>query len=322
MSFDKLKKFHGNVVKLLVNSKTKDRLSHIYLFYGSKGTLKMDGALFLASLILCEHGNACGECDTCKSIEEGRNFSIYKVIPDGSTIKKEQILDLISDFSRVTDKPRVFIIDGIDKANSVSANTLLKFIEEANENTYGVLIAENLNLVLPTIISRSQVVNFYPISREYMKDVLIENGIDDKISRALSIVSSTLEEALELSKNPIFKKIFELAIKISESIAFNNYDPILDYMIDGNIFNTSDQRLHNAYLLDLLITLENDKINYKLNNIDRVEFFDIITKNQYDIDIDKQIEIIKILMELKEELKYNINVVTGMVSALIKIKRC
>lgn len=322
MNFDKLNKFHSNVVKLLTNSNKKGRLSHTYLFYGAKGTLKMEGALFLSSLILCENKNACGQCQECKKILEGKNQNIYKVTPETTSIKKEQITDLISDFSRVSDKPRVFIIDGIDKANQTSANTLLKFLEEANDNCYGIMLAENINLVLPTIISRSQLVNFYPISRENISNCLKEQGINEHIAIALGVVSSSLDEAIQLSKDQTIEKILNLVIKISESISIDEYDPILDYIIEGNFLNTADQRVLNNYLIDLLITLENDKINYKINNIDRIVFFDIVSKNKPIDDMNRQLEIIKILMELKEELKYNINVVTGIVSALIKVKRC
>ncbi len=322
MNFDKLNKFHSNVVKLLTNSNKKGRLSHTYLFYGAKGTLKMEGALFLSSLILCENKNACGQCQECKKILEGKNQNIYKVTPETTSIKKEQITDLISDFSRVSDKPRVFIIDGIDKANQTSANTLLKFLEEANDNCYGIMLAENINLVLPTIISRSQLVNFYPISRENISNCLKEQGINEHIAIALGVVSSSLDEAIQLSKDQTIEKILNLVIKISESISIDEYDPILDYIIEGNFLNTADQRVLNKYLIDLLITLENDKINYKINNIDRIVFFDIVSKNKPIDDMSRQLEIIKILMELKEELKYNINVVTGIVSALIKVKRC
>jgi DNA polymerase-3 subunit delta' len=231
-------------------------------------------------------------------------------------------LDLEKEFSLTSENKRVFIIDGIEKATTSGANTLLKFLEEANENTYGILLTDNVSLVLPTIVSRSQVVNFAPINRNIMLIELIDNNISQELSAAISSIASSLDEAFNLSKDEKFHEIFKLAKKISESIIVDEYDPVLDYSIDIKFLNGADINLYHNYLIDLLILLENDKLHFKTKNYDGVMFSDFVSLFDNDIDIQKQFNIIQIFMELKEELKYNINVVTAMLAALIKVKRC
>ena len=136
-------------MKLINNSFNNDRLVQTYLFHGDKGTLKMDAALYLASLILCEAGGNCGVCDQCKIIERLTNPNVFIVSPDGDSIKKEQIDNLEHEFSLTSDSKRIFIIKDIDKATLASSNSLLKFLESLNENSYGVLLTENINLVIP-----------------------------------------------------------------------------------------------------------------------------------------------------------------------------
>ncbi|MFA5543755.1 MAG: hypothetical protein WDA47_08255 [Bacilli bacterium] len=322
MIYENLRKFHSSVIKLLDNSFKKNRLVHTYLFNGDRGTFKLDAAKYLSSLILCETNNVCGKCDQCLKIESMTNNNVFLVKAESSTIKKEQILDLEKEFSLTSENKRVFIIDGIEKATTSGANTLLKFLEEANENTYGILLTDNVSLVLPTIVSRSQVVNFAPINRNIMLIELIDNNISQELSAAISSIASSLDEAFNLSKDEKFHEIFKLAKKISESIIVDEYDPVLDYSIDIKFLNGADINLYHNYLIDLLILLENDKLHFKTKNYDGVMFSDFVSLFDNDIDIQKQFNIIQIFMELKEELKYNINVVTAMLAALIKVKRC
>ena len=91
MDFNNLFTNQPNIVKMINKSFNNNRLSQVYLFYGEKGTLKMDAALYLASLVLCEAGGNCGTCGQCKKIERLINPNIFIISPDGESIKKEQI---------------------------------------------------------------------------------------------------------------------------------------------------------------------------------------------------------------------------------------
>ena len=166
MDFTNLFTNQPNVVKVINKSFNNDRLSQVYLFHGQKGTLKMDAALYLASMILCEAGGNCGMCDQCKRIERLTNPNIFIISPDGETIKKEQVEALEHEFSLASDNKRIFIIRDIDKATLAASNSLLKFLESLNDNNYGILLTENINLVIPTIKSRAISLHFSPKTKK------------------------------------------------------------------------------------------------------------------------------------------------------------
>ena len=77
MDFNNLFTHQNEIVNMINKSFKNDRLSQVYLFYGEKGTLKMDAALYLASLVLCEAGGNCGTCGQCKKIERLINPNIF-----------------------------------------------------------------------------------------------------------------------------------------------------------------------------------------------------------------------------------------------------
>ena len=82
MDFSNLFNNQPEVVKLLKSSFQNNRLVSTYLFYGEKGTLKMDAAMYFSSLVLCEAGGACGVCSECKRIEQLTNPNIFIISPE------------------------------------------------------------------------------------------------------------------------------------------------------------------------------------------------------------------------------------------------
>ena len=117
MDFTRFKKTQKKVLKLIENSYKKNRLVHAYLFEGAKGTPKIEGAYYLANLLMCRGENKpCGECLDCQRILNGEHPRIFYIEPIQDTIKKEQIEALEHEFSRVSleEGVRVFIIKDID----------------------------------------------------------------------------------------------------------------------------------------------------------------------------------------------------------------
>ena len=91
-------------------------------------------------------------------IDNGGYRDLYIIEPDGVWIKKEQILSLKEEFSSksVNDSLRIYIIDQADKLNKAAANSMLKFLEEPEENIVAILLADNRYNVIKTILSRCQ----------------------------------------------------------------------------------------------------------------------------------------------------------------------
>jgi DNA polymerase-3 subunit delta' len=319
--YHKLIKNQPEVTKLLQNSFKKNRLVHTYLFHGAKGTMKMEAARYFSSLLLCENDGACGVCNECISIHENRNPNLFIIKPDGNSIKKEQIMELEHEFSRLSDQKRVFIVEDIDKATASTANSLLKFIEEAGENNYGVLITENINLVIPTIKSRSQNVSFKLFSRDAIKEELIDKKINSELASIIATLTNDPEEAYRYSQDKTFVEVVNIVKDLGMSFENSDLNPIV-------VFNSQSKALYGngkqyqEQFLSLLITLQNDKIKY-MNNPELPLVFDkLLRANDLRLEQSVEIKILEILMDLKVKTRYNLNVELAYLHMLIGIVRC
>ena len=319
--FEKLQIYQSDVVKLLHNSFIKNRIVHTYLFHGQKGTMKMEAARYFASLLLCENGGVCGKCPECESIMKNKNPNVFIIRPDGNTIKKEQIMELEHEFSRASDQKRVFIIEHIDYATPSSANSLLKFLEEANENNYGILITENINMVMTTIKSRSQVVSFNPISRTNIIEKLVELKIDCELASVISTLTNDPDEAFILSKDQSFKKMVNFVKLIGMSFESNQTNPILIFKNDGKDLLNEGKQVQEQFL-DILITLQNDKIKYLINPETPLVFRELMESSVLSLDEATEIKILEIMIDLQSKIRYNLNVELALLNMLIEIVGC
>lgn len=318
MDFTNLFTNQPNVVKVINKSFNNDRLSQVYLFHGQKGTLKMDAALYLASMILCEAGGNCGMCDQCKRIERLTNPNIFIISPDGDTIKKEQVEALEHEFSLASDNKRIFIIRDIDKATLAASNSLLKFLESLNDNNYGILLTENINLVIPTIKSRAISLHFSPKTKNVISNELIKRGIESDFSRAISVLTNNTSEAIEMSKDIILDQLVNLVKQVGLDIENGEKNISLTIVENGNILKQIDKIYHH-YFLDLLIHIQNDKVKKLLCINDDIIFEDTLEMCTLNLSRKQQVKILEILLEYKEKIKYNINIDLMYTSMLIEI---
>lgn len=136
------------------------RLSHAYLFIGTRGTGKTTCARILAKAVNCEHpvdGNPCNECDACRGIEDGSVLDVVELdaasnngVDDVRMLRDEAI------FSPTTVRKRVYIIDEVHMLSKPAFNALLKILEEPPQHLMFILATTELHKVLPTILSRCQ----------------------------------------------------------------------------------------------------------------------------------------------------------------------
>ena len=325
MSFEDLKKYQKSVVKLLDNSFKKDRLVPVYLFSGPRGTFKKDAARYLASLILCEISGACGQCNQCLKVANGTNPNLTVINPSGEYIKKEQIIDLQNEFGLTSDDKRIFIINEADKLTSSSANSLLKFLEEMGENTYGVLITENENRILPTIKSRCQVINFAPINRIEILNDLEERGINLETSHIIATLTYNIEEARKMCNDNMITKMIDLAKSITLSFESGEHNAILIMFTEGKfLIEESSKSYHNMFF-DMLTAAQNDKIKLLIDqdsDIDTLVFCETIGSNRPNLKLDQEIAILEELLKMKDRFAYNVNRDLLYAQLFTEIKRC
>lgn len=317
MDFSNLFTTQPQVVKLINNSFQSNHLVNTYLFYGEKGTLKMDAALYFASLVLCEAGGACGVCEQCKRIVQLTNPNIFIISPEQETIKKEQIDSLEHEFALSSDYKRVFIIKDIDKATLSASNSLLKFLESLNEGDYGILLSENINLVLPTIKSRSELVHFLPKAKQLISKELINRGVIEDNSRAIATITNNSSEAMNMAKDKMFNQILDLVKKIGVDIEDKSKNITLELVTEGNFLKQLEKKYH-IYFLDLLINIQSDKVKKQLC-MDNLVFSDTLEFCQLTLSRKQEVKILEIILNYKEKMKYNINIDLMYTSMLIEI---
>ncbi len=162
------------------------RLSHAYLFTGTRGTGKTTCAKILARAVNCEHpinGDPCNECPSCRGILDGSVLDVTE-IDAASNNGVDNIRDL-RDETRYTPaqvKKRVFIIDEVHMLSIGAFNALLKTLEEPPEHVLFILATTELHKVPATILSRCQRFDFRRIGAEdiarRLLDVAAGEGIE------------------------------------------------------------------------------------------------------------------------------------------------
>lgn len=300
---NKYKSVQPNVVRVIENSIEKDRLSHAYIFEGPKGTRKYEIAIEVARLLLCE--DACGTCNTCRSIDANSHPNVISVSPDGASIKKEQIRDLIAELNKTSliDGPRVYIINHIDKMTVSAANSLLKYFEEPHPNNYAILLTENIGQILPTIISRAQTLTFSKTSPELMKQELLNMGIKEEYAFIAPLVTNNLDEAIELCDSEEFSRMLEIVYELGNIIANKYHTGLIYFRENADFINRKNVDL----FLNLLMYYYKDILNYQMNY--ELNFpFDRSLKTMRNIPRDEVMSNLEFILASRASLRFNPNI--------------
>ncbi len=208
--------------EFLHRSLRNSRMAHAYLFNGARGAGKRKMALQLAKAIFCvkRDGDSCEVCDNCRRITNGNHPDVHWIAPEGARIKIKQIEDLQKEFSyrAVESNHKVYVMEEADKMTGEAANRLLKFLEEPPQGVVAVLLTEQINSILPTILSRCQIITLAAPMEETVAAQLIEEGIKPGLARTAARISSGLDEARELCQAEWFAQLRNLMIQLSEDI--------------------------------------------------------------------------------------------------------
>lgn len=287
---------------LLSNAIKNNKLSHAYLFDTNHFEESFDFILAFVKKIVCgnNHNNSSDQCSLCQRIQNN-NYPELKIIEsDTSIIKKEQLLELQSDFSRssIEGNYRIYIIKDCDKMNKQASNCLLKFLEEPIPGIIAILLTNNYSKILSTIISRCQVI---------------------KLNNIVSLdINSTLENfALVCCDNK--KDWLQFMEDGSKSELINSVISFLDYFEEFGLdtllymknlwYNKFSTREDASLALILMIYFYYDLLKYKLGNnkyffCDKINFIEKYSKiNSMDSILNK----IDILNYGYEMIKYNLN---------------
>ena len=219
-------------VTILQSSLRSGDISHAYLFYGPEGIGKRITALKFGKALNCLSltDDICGECLHCRKFDNGNFPDFLMVAPKDGSIKIETIRELQKkvNFRPYEGKFKVVLIDGAEEMTLGAANSFLKTLEEPPGATVFILVCHNFNLMIPTIISRCQKIQFNLIPVEAIKNILVnKNQTAPKDAHLMATYSrGSLGKALEMDISGIMKARDEMLNSI-ESISFDEIDLVL-----------------------------------------------------------------------------------------------
>ena len=180
---------HNRQIDFINKTRSRGRLPHAYLFHGPAHVGKLTIARTLAQSFFCsevkQHDmrSACGVCRTCRAISEYRDPNVIILDTEHTlTSKKENRKEIpiedIRELKRVLsfapqgNTMRLAIINEADKMSEDAANAFLKLLEEPGSRTLIILITSSAELLLPTIVSRTQAIGFFTVAQKDMHALL------------------------------------------------------------------------------------------------------------------------------------------------------
>jgi DNA polymerase-3 subunit delta' len=168
---------HDWAVSLLLSSIKEKRAAHAYLITGIEHIGKSTLARMLAQAFNCTAPSVpCGQCRACKLIAVGKYPDLHLVSPENNTLKIDQMRTLQHDLtlSPMEGRHRVAIIEGMERATPEASNALLKTLEEPPPHVVLILIAPEAESLLPTIVSRCQIIALRLLPVEAVRNALVE----------------------------------------------------------------------------------------------------------------------------------------------------
>ena len=198
-----------HVVSTLKNEINENRISHAYLFTGSRGTGKTTCAKILAKAVNCEkpvQGEPCNECEICKGINSGTIYDVVE-IDAASNNGVDNIRDLREEanYTPSRGRYRVYIIDEVHMLSTGAFNALLKTLEEPPAHVIFILATTEVHKLPATILSRCQRFDFKRIQPETMavrlKEVAQLEGLelaDDAAVLIARIADGALRDGLSI----------------------------------------------------------------------------------------------------------------------------
>ena len=300
-------------IKEYLKKSIKDKnISHGYIFEGAKGIGKLNMAVFFAKSLLCRDFDKepCNICSSCIKINSMNHPDLHIISSEDKSIKREAIDDLIvSVYQKPYESDRkIYIINNSEDMTMQAANTFLKTLEEPAGNTTIILLTQNCNLLIPTIVSRCQIIKFEKINNEQIINYIKNKfNLDLKTARLIAYYSQGVlynAEKIATNQNDILKRREEI-IKIFDRILIHDKNAIFEY---ETYFEDNKYKIYE--ITEILMIWLRD-VYFKKHEIDdliiNIDFVDLLEKHAKSLERQKIDELIKYLQNVKYDMKSNVN---------------
>ena len=307
------------VYKTLINSVKNNKESHAYIIESNGYHKAFDLAVAFSKYLLCPknytNNKLCRDCHQCENIDKNEFIELKIIEPDGQWIKKSQLEELQEMFSKksIIGSKKVYIINKAHKLNVSSSNSILKFLEEPEEGIIAILVVDNTNQLLDTIVSRCQILKLKKSNNKTNLSTI------EKIANYLKDNDDDIKEYI-LNENNNMK-----LIKVIEFIKYYEANKELTILYINKLWNDyfkDREEIYNAFIV--LLLFYKDAMNLKLNRNIEVfnEYMNDLKKVEIENNINQLMNKIRVIANLKEKIKFNINSNMLMDKLIIELKGC
>lgn len=329
-----------HITKILKNQIDSNKISHAYIFSGTRGTGKTTAAKVFARAINClnnKDGEPCNECEACRSILAGNTTDVVEM-DAASNNSVENIRSIRQEVAYSTTglKYKVYIIDEAHMLSTSAFNALLKTLEEPPENVVFILATTEEHKILPTILSRCIRFEFKKISKEdivkRLEYVLKDYGTEydkEALNHIAELADGGMRDALSILERCITsgqgsiteQKIEEIVGTVPKKLIQEIVEGVIEYNIVKveelvNKILVSGKDLRN---IASSITEEFLKILIQIASVDAVDKVEGEKQTCGKTSITRIHEIIKHMSKLDEDLRQSNNVGTLFKAKLLEL---
>ena len=317
---------HESIIGHFKSSIEQGKVAHAYLIHGEKGTGKKMLAGLFAKTLQCEAGGTdpCGTCRSCIQCDSGNQPDIIWVTHEKPTvISVDDIREQVNNdiiIKPYSSRYKIYIIPEAELMNPQAQNALLKTIEEPPEYAIIMLLTNNLDKMLPTILSRCITLNLKPVGELDMMEYLSRMGIPQaKAKFCVGFAFGNLGKAVRLATSEEYNEIKHDCVQILKDI---NRMEIYD-LIDA-VKKMSKYKLDIYDYLDIMMMWYRDILMLKVSGSpDKLLFKEeyATLKQQANYISYEGIEnVLKALDKVKVRLEANVNFDIAMELLLLTIK--
>ena len=309
---------HTDVIAYLQKGVQENKVSHAYIFSGEKGSGKQLLAQIFASTLQCEkHSiNPCGTCKSCMQVEGGNQPDIIYVTHEKASIGVDDIRTQVN--ADVAIKPysspyKIYIIPDGEKMTEQAQNALLKTIEEPPEYAVFLLLTDNINAFLPTVLSRCVTLQLKPVAPKLIKRFLMEQRqIPDYLAElSASFSQGNVGKAIRYASSEEFIEIKKDTIHV-----LTHVDEMKSYEIMQFVKSMAERKQNIEDYLDLMLLWYRDVLMFKVtqdpNGLLFADEISSIRKQAQSKEYEGVEAIIQAIEKAKVRLRANVNFDTAM----------
>lgn len=318
---------HEDIIKHFKSSIELGKISQSYIINGEVGSGKKTLTRALVKTLQCEAGGTepCNACKSCMQSETGNQPDIIWVTHDKpNVISVEEVRNQINkdiDIKPYSSRYKIYVVDQAQLLNTQAQNALLKTIEEPPEYAILILLTDNVDKLLPTIISRCIVLNVKPVRERDILDYLTnELGLNkEKADFCMDFAQGNLGKAIRLATSEEYNQIKDDVVGVLKKIDTLSVDDII-----YTIKQMNHNKLRISDYIDMMMMWYRDILMLKVTgNPGRLmfkEYYSELRSQSAHISYEGIEKVTKAMDKAKVRLLANVNFDIAMELMLLTMK--